>query len=560
MRAARFRRGRHARARSVFRPSTCPSTSRLARDRRGARRVRARSPRRPARRTSIVTTKSAPVAASRGVFTIARRERSRDPIERAHVDVRTHEPRCHARSHRTKPDESNPNVTLHRRGIITLALRRAKAELSRSRLASAPMPFKLTTQFSPKGDQPQAIEELDRRARARRASTRSCSASPARGKTFTVANVIEQSRQADADHRAQQDARRAALRRDAGSSSPRTPSSTSSATTTTTSPRRTSRRPTRSSRRTRSSTTQIDRMRHAATHALLSRRDVIIVASVSLHLRHRQRPRATTGSLIELDKRRGGPRATRCCAGSSTSSTSATTSTSTAARSACAATSSRSSRPTSTRRRSASSSSATRSRRSTRSIRCAASVKGKLERVRDLPRLALRHAAGSRCAAPSSAIREELRERLDFFDKEGRFLEKQRLEQRTLYDLEMMEQMGFCNGIENYSRHLSGRKPGEPPPTLIDYFPKDFLLVVDESHQTVPQVGGDVPRRPRAQGDARRVRLPPAERARQPPAQVRRVRGARAPGCIYVSATPGEYELDEGARASSSSRSSARRA
>ena len=86
------------------------------------------------------------------------------------------------------------------------------------------------------------------------------------------------------------------------------------------------------------------------------------------------------------------------------------------------------------------------------------------------------------------SIREELRERLDVLDKEGRFLEKQRLEQRTLYDLEMMEQMGFCSGIENYSRHLSGRKPGEPPPTLIDYFPTDFLLVIDESHQTVPQL------------------------------------------------------------------------
>src|SRR6202046_169297 len=87
-----------------------------------------------------------------------------------------------------------------------------------------------------------------------------------------------------------------------------------------------------------------------------------------------------------------------------------------------------------------------------------------------------------------SNIREELRERLDFYDKEGRFLEKQRLEQRTQYDLEMMEQMGFCSGIENYSRHLSGRKPGEAPPTLVDYFPQDFLIVVDESHQTVPQL------------------------------------------------------------------------
>ena len=88
----------------------------------------------------------------------------------------------------------------------------------------------------------------------------------------------------------------------------------------------------------------------------------------------------------------------------------------------------------------------------------------------------------------TEGIREELRERLDYFDKEGRFLEKQRLEQRTLYDLEMMEQMGFCQGIENYSRHLSGRRPGEPPPTLLDYFPADFLIVIDESHQTSPQL------------------------------------------------------------------------
>src|SRR5690606_6562295 len=87
------------------------------------------------------------------------------------------------------------------------------------------------------------------------------------------------------------------------------------------------------------------------------------------------------------------------------------------------------------------------------------------------------------------AIRAELRERLDYLDKEVRFLEKQRLEQRTLYDLEMLETMGFVQGIENYSRHLSNREPGDPPPTLIDYFPDDFLLIIDESHQTIPQVG-----------------------------------------------------------------------
>jgi excinuclease ABC subunit B len=144
----------------------------------------------------------------------------------------------------------------------------------------------------------------------------------------------------------------------------------------------------------------------------------------------------------------------------------------------------------------------------------------------------------------ATSIREELLERLDFYDKEGRFLEKQRLEQRTLYDLEMMEQMGFCQGIENYSRHLSGRTAGDPPPTLLDYFPSDFLIVVDESHQTVPQLQAMY------RGDRARketlvdygFRLPSAldnrplkfEEWQQ---HVRQV--------IYVSATPGEHELRE---------------
>src|SRR5260221_6446877 len=115
-------------------------------------------------------------------------------------------------------------------------------------------------------------------------------------------------------------------------------------------------------------------------------------------------------------------------------------------------------------------------------------VKGELDRYAIFP--------GSHYVTPQqqmrkaiASIREELRDRLDFYDQAGRFLEQQRLEQRTMYDLEMMEQMGFCQGIENYSRHLSGRIAGEPPPTLIDYFPKDFMLVIDESHQTVPQLG-----------------------------------------------------------------------
>ncbi len=140
------------------------------------------------------------------------------------------------------------------------------------------------------------------------------------------------------------------------------------------------------------------------------------------------------------------------------------------------------------------------------------------------------------------AIRAELLERLDWFDKQGRFLEKQRLEQRTLYDLEMLEQMGFVQGIENYSRHLSKRNPGDPPPTLIDYFPEDFLLILDESHQTVPQIGAMY------RGDRSRketlvefgFRLPSALDNRPLKFEefekyMRRV--------IFVSATPGDFEL-----------------
>src|SRR5436309_1768624 len=88
---------------------------------------------------------------------------------------------------------------------------------------------------------------------------------------------------------------------------------------------------------------------------------------------------------------------------------------------------------------------------------------------------------------------EELTDRLAVLEAEGKLLERQRLEQRTRFDLEMLKEIGYCHGIENYSRHLSGRAPGEPPPTLFDYFPDDFLLVLHESHQTLPQVRGRYP-------------------------------------------------------------------
>lgn len=141
-------------------------------------------------------------------------------------------------------------------------------------------------------------------------------------------------------------------------------------------------------------------------------------------------------------------------------------------------------------------------------------------------------------------IRDELRERLEFYDREGRFLEKQRIAQRTQYDLEMLEQMGFVQGIENYSRHLSERKEGEPAPTLIDYFPDDFLLIMDESHQTVPQVSAMY------RGDRARkenlveygFRLPSAMDNR--PLQFHEFEKYMK-NTIFVSATPGDYELDK---------------
>ncbi len=139
------------------------------------------------------------------------------------------------------------------------------------------------------------------------------------------------------------------------------------------------------------------------------------------------------------------------------------------------------------------------------------------------------------------AIREELKVRLDWFEKNGKLLEAERLDRRTKYDLEMMENLGYCNGIENYSRHLSGREPGAPPDTLFSYFPADFLLVIDESHVTVPQIGGMY------EGDRSRkdtliehgFRLPSAKDNR--PMKFTEFE-QRFKQVIFVSATPSQYE------------------
>lgn len=141
-------------------------------------------------------------------------------------------------------------------------------------------------------------------------------------------------------------------------------------------------------------------------------------------------------------------------------------------------------------------------------------------------------------------IREELRWRLEQLRGENKLLEAQRLEMRTTFDLEMMEQLGFCSGIENYSRHLDGRKQAEPPHCLLDYFPDDFLLVIDESHVTVPQIGAMY------EGDASRKRTLVDHGFRLPSALDNRPLTwgefkERIGQAVYLSATPGKYELSQ---------------
>jgi excinuclease ABC subunit B len=145
------------------------------------------------------------------------------------------------------------------------------------------------------------------------------------------------------------------------------------------------------------------------------------------------------------------------------------------------------------------------------------------------------------------AIKAELRSRIEFFQKAGRLVEAQRIEQRTRFDLEMLAELGFCKGIENYSRHLSGRRAGEPPPTLIDYLPHDALMIIDESHVTIPQLGGMY------KGDRSRkenlveygFRLPSAldNRPLRFDEFEKVVRQT-----IFVSATPAEYEREKSAQ------------
>ena len=147
-----------------------------------------------------------------------------------------------------------------------------------------------------------------------------------------------------------------------------------------------------------------------------------------------------------------------------------------------------------------------------------------------------------------ASIIEELKDRMEYFRNENKLIEVQRIEERTQFDLEMIQELGYCNGIENYSRHLTGRKPGDPPPTLLEYFPDDFLLFIDESHIAVPQLRGMY------RGDRSRkqtlvnygFRLPSALDNR--PLKFEESE-ARMSQVIYASATPAEYELSKAKRA-----------
>ena len=142
-----------------------------------------------------------------------------------------------------------------------------------------------------------------------------------------------------------------------------------------------------------------------------------------------------------------------------------------------------------------------------------------------------------------NSIKKELAERIEFYQKNNKPVEAQRIEQRTRFDLEMLNELGFCKGVENYSRHISGKNPGDPPPTLIDYLPNNSLLIVDESHVTIPQVGGMY------KGDRSRkenlvnygFRLPSALDNR--PLRFDEFK-QMIPQTVFVSATPSDYERE----------------
>ena len=303
------------------------------------------------------------------------------------------------------------------------------------------------------------------------------------------------------------------------------------------------RRPTSTSRRTARATTTSTGSRHAATSNLLSRRDTIIVASVSciyglgspeeyekrvvfLTVGEESDRDLVLRKLIDIQYARNDTllgRGRFRVKGDVIEI-----------------------QPRTRRRRTASRSSATRSSRSRTSIRsparcCRSSTTSPCSRRRSTSR------RGPRSSVPSVEIRHELEEQVKLFESKGMMLEAHRIRQRTEYDLEMMQELGFCNGIENYSRILDGRPPGSAPHTLLDYFPSDFVVFIDESHQTVPQIGGMY------EGDRSRKQTLVDYGFRLPSALDNRPLRfdeflEKVPQLVFVSATPGAWELRQSTR------------
>ena len=397
--------------------------------------------------------------------------------------------------------------------------------------------LKTSAGYVPTGDQPRAIEEI---ARSLTAGERyqTLLGATGTGKTATMAWIIEQIAEAGARDRAQQDARRPALQRVPRVLPGRTRSSTSSPTTTTTSPRRTSLRPTSTSRRTRSRNDDIDRLRHAATSNLLSRRDTVIVASVSCIY--------GLGSPEEYEKR-----VVFLTVGEETD------------------------RDVMLRKlidiqyvrndtllgrgrfrvkgdvieiQPAYSETAYRVsmfgdevEQITHFDPLTGEVFAKLDTITVFP--ATQYVTSKpTIERAQDEIKHELEQQVALFESQGRMLEAHRIRQRTEYDLEMMRELGFCNGIENYSRILDGRPAGSAPHTLLDYFPSDYVVFVDESHQTVPQIGGMY------EGDRSRKQTLVDHGFRLPSALDNRPLRFdefldKVNQLVFVSATPGPFEL-----------------
>ena len=142
-------------------------------------------------------------------------------------------------------------------------------------------------------------------------------------------------------------------------------------------------------------------------------------------------------------------------------------------------------------------------------------------------------------------IEDDLTKQVAYFEEIGKPYEAKRLYERVTYDMEMLRELGHCSGIENYSRYFDGREPGTRPYCLLDFFPEDFLIVIDESHVSVPQIRAHVRRRPCPQDKPGGIRIPSAGRHGQPSAYIRRVSQQMAKQVIFVSATPAEYELQQ---------------